>query len=199
MSVAAATKYWHRLEVKPGRGDVKQIRLAEQRLEETRKQFIGAAGTDVALIRTALAVRWAGRLADLLEENPDAEADPKSPVQEIQTVLPAERTSADTYAVSANGDVTTDAAEMLGPEHPGALAKRSELAYSIGKTGTRPPRGTSSPHRCRTHNANLGVAITITATCSLAHLRPPSPWLRRTVKSSLPTGNCPADTGKVNN
>src|SRR5208283_4702544 len=30
-----------------GRGDAKQTRLAEQRLEETREKLIGAAGTDV--------------------------------------------------------------------------------------------------------------------------------------------------------
>jgi hypothetical protein len=38
-----------------GRGDAKQTRLAEQRLEETREKLIGAAGTDVGLIRAALA------------------------------------------------------------------------------------------------------------------------------------------------
>ena len=49
-----------------GRGDALQTRLAEQRLHETRDQLMGAAGTDVGLIRKALAVGWAGRLADCL-------------------------------------------------------------------------------------------------------------------------------------
>ena len=53
-----------------GRGDAKQTRLAEQRLEEKREQLIGVAGTDLGLIRKALAVGWAGRLADLLDEYP---------------------------------------------------------------------------------------------------------------------------------
>jgi hypothetical protein len=118
-----------------GRGDTEQIRLAERRLEDTREQLISVAGTDAGLIRTALAIRWAGRLADLLEENPDAEADLQSLVQGIQTVSPAARISADNHAVSADADVTTDAAGVLGPEHAGGLAARSELAYSIGQAG----------------------------------------------------------------
>ena len=139
-----------------GRGDAKQTRLAEQRLEETREQIIGAAGTDVRLIRAALEVGWAGRLADFLEENPDTEADLQALVQEIQIVQPDETVSASNHAVSANGAASTvngpastadaapttangvvsiDSAEGLGPEHPGALAARSELAYSIGQDG----------------------------------------------------------------
>ena len=71
---AAATDEWETAQRRfarlLGRGDAKQTRLAEQRLEETREQLIGAAGTDVGLIRTALAGRWAGRLVDFLEEEP---------------------------------------------------------------------------------------------------------------------------------
>jgi hypothetical protein len=33
------------------------------------------------------------------------------------------------------GDTTIDAADAPGPEHPGTLAKRSELAFSIGQAG----------------------------------------------------------------
>ena len=118
-----------------GRGDAKQTRLAEQRLEEPREKLIGAAGTDVGLIRTALRVGWAGRLVDFLEENPDTEADLQTLVQEIQAVLPAGTLSASNHAVSANGAVSTDEARGPGPEHPGALAARSELAYATGQAG----------------------------------------------------------------
>src|SRR6266849_2922587 len=115
-----------------GRGDAKQTRLAERWLEETRKQVAGGAGADMEMIRTALAMRWAGRLADLLEENPDAEAELRAMVQEIQAALPAEKLSVSNHAVFSNGDVSSYAA---GPEHPGALATRSELAYSAGQAG----------------------------------------------------------------
>src|SRR5215467_7847367 len=69
-----------------GRGDPKQEQLAEQRLEETRQQL---TGTDSEQARAALAERWAGRLADLLEEAPGVEADLRALVQEIQAALPA--------------------------------------------------------------------------------------------------------------
>ena len=76
---AAATDAWetaeHRYAKLLGRGDAKQTQLAEQWLEETREQLAGGAGADMEMIRTALAGRWAGRWADLLEEDPDAEAE----------------------------------------------------------------------------------------------------------------------------
>ena len=71
-----------------GRGDAEQTRLAEQWLKETREQLAGGAGADAELIRTALAGRWAGRLADLLEENPDAEAELRALVEEGQAIVP---------------------------------------------------------------------------------------------------------------
>ena len=89
----------------------------------------------MGLIRAALGAGWAGRLVDFLEENPDTEADLQTLIQEIQVVLPAETVSASNHAVSANGAVSTDAAQGPGPEHPGALAARSELAYSMGQAG----------------------------------------------------------------
>jgi hypothetical protein len=118
-----------------GRGDVDQIRLAEQRLEETHEKLTGAAGTDAGLIRTALEVGWAGRLLDFLEENPDTEADLQALVQEIQAVLPAETVPASNHAVSANSAVSIDTAQGSRAQHLGALAAQSELAYSTGQAG----------------------------------------------------------------
>ena len=114
------------------RGDATQAHRFEQWLAETREQLDRGSGADMELIRAALAGRWAGRWADLLEENPDAEADLRDLVQEIQAARPAERLSVSNHAVTANGDMSSYAA---GPEHPGALATRSELAYSAGQAG----------------------------------------------------------------
>ena len=94
-----------------GRGDAKQTLLAKQRLEETREKLIGATGTDIGLIRAALGAGWATRLMDFLEENPDTEADLQSLVEDIQAVPPAETVAASNHAVSANGAVSTDAAQ----------------------------------------------------------------------------------------
>ena len=133
---AAATGGWeaaeHGYAQLLGRGDAEQTKLVEQWLAETREQLASDAGTDTELVRTALAGRWAGRCADLLEENPDAEAELRALVQETQATLSAEGLSVSNHAVSANSGVSTYAA---GPEHPGALATRSELAYSVGQAG----------------------------------------------------------------
>ena len=118
-----------------GRGDAEQTRLVELRLKETHEKLIGAAEKDAGLVRTALGVGWTAWLLDFLEENPGTEADLQALVQEIQSVLPDETVSASDHAVSANGAVSTDAAQGPGPEHPGALAARSELAYSTGQAG----------------------------------------------------------------
>src|SRR5580693_7564364 len=105
---------------------------AEQWLGETREQLTGQATGDTRLLRTALAVRWAGRLADLLKQDPDAEAVLKALVQDIQAAPPAGGPSGPNHGVSANGVVSTQPA---GLELPGALATRSELAYSAGLAG----------------------------------------------------------------
>jgi len=89
-----------------GRGDPKQEQLAEQRLEETRQQLTGA---DSEQARAALAERWAGRLADLLEEAPGVEADLRALVQEIQAALPASAVSAADHSAAAGRDMNIEA------------------------------------------------------------------------------------------
>jgi len=133
---AAATEEWETAErgyaQLLGRGDAKQTQLAEQWLQETREQLTGRAGTDMEPIRAALAMRWAVRLAGLLQQNPDAEAELRALLQKTQAAPPAENPSMSKRAASVNGDVSAYAA---GPEHPGALAAQSELAYSAGQAG----------------------------------------------------------------
>jgi hypothetical protein len=85
-----------------GDGDAKRVRLAEQRLDETHQQIADAANANSEETRIVLAERWAGRLADLLEEQPDAEADLRALLDEIQTTLPARTVSA-SHVSSPNG------------------------------------------------------------------------------------------------
>src|SRR5690349_11797698 len=115
-----------------GRGNAKQAKLVRRWLEETRTQLSRETGADTGMVRTALAGRWAGRWADLLEEDPDAEAELRALVQESQAAQPADEPPASGQEASADGDVSDFAA---GPEHPSALATRSELAYSAGQAG----------------------------------------------------------------
>jgi len=92
-----------------GRGNPKQEQLAEQRLEETRQQLAAAEDADLEQARSALAERWAGRLADLLEEDPGVEEELRTLVQEIRAALPAAVVSAADNAVAAGRDVNVSA------------------------------------------------------------------------------------------
>jgi hypothetical protein len=92
-----------------GRGNPGKTKIAEQRLEETHDQLTTAAGTDLERTRAVLAERWAGRLADLLEEDPGAEADLRSVVQELQAVLPTGTVTAVDHAVAAGRNVNISA------------------------------------------------------------------------------------------
>ena len=69
----------------------------------------GRPGADLEQARAVLAEQWAGRLADLLEEDPGAEADLRALVQEIQAALPAGMVSAADHAVAAGRDVNISA------------------------------------------------------------------------------------------
>lgn len=110
---AAVTDAWeaarHRFARLLGRGDPDRAKLAEQRLAETHDQLTTASGTELEQARTVLAERWAGRLADLLEENPGIEADLRAVVREIQAVPPAGMVPATDHAVAAGHDVNVSA------------------------------------------------------------------------------------------
>jgi RecA/RadA recombinase len=119
-----------------GRGHAEQTRLAEQRLDETRKQLTTAAPADVGRIGTALAERWAGRWEDLLEENPDAEADLRALVLQTHAALRAGAVPGDPAAVP--DDVNR---VRLAPR-PVSLAGRelllAELDARLADGGPRP-------------------------------------------------------------
>ncbi|MFD8079038.1 hypothetical protein ACFV3E_41075 [Streptomyces sp. NPDC059718] len=110
---AATTDAWetarYRFARLLGRGDSRQEQLVEHRLEETRRQLTRAGGAELEQTRTFQTERWAGRLADLLEEDPDVEAELRALVDEIQVVLPAGAVSAGDHAVAAGRDVNISA------------------------------------------------------------------------------------------
>ncbi len=92
-----------------GRGDPERTKVAERRLAETHEQLTGAAGGDLESAQSALQTQWATRLADLLEEDPAAEADLRALVQEIQARLPTGVISAADHAVAAGRDINVTA------------------------------------------------------------------------------------------
>jgi hypothetical protein len=92
-----------------GHGDARKEQLAEQRLEETRKQLAGLAGTELEQASAMQAAQWTTRLADLLEENPDAEAELRALVGELRAALPASAVSAIDHSIAAGRDVKISA------------------------------------------------------------------------------------------
>jgi hypothetical protein len=132
MVAAIDTEAWdtskHRFAPLLGRGNARQTRLAEHRLDETREELTQAA--DPELMAVALAERWAWRLADLIEERPGAEADLRALVEEIQAALPGQAVSVP-HLVVAEGEMSVDVAsrETSGTAVPRrhAFAARDEF------------------------------------------------------------------------
>jgi len=84
-----------------------QAELAERRLDATREQLTGTAGSGQE--RDRVAAQWATRLADLLGEDPGAAADLQVLVEEIQALLPPQAVSAAGYSVAAARDINVEA------------------------------------------------------------------------------------------
>ena len=129
-----------------GRGDPAQVKLTEQRLSETHDQVTAVAGTELERVRAMLAERWAGRLADLLEEDPGAEAELRTAVLEIQAVLPTGTVSATDHAVAAGRDVNISAPGGIaaGVIH-GNVAPPNPSLVGLGEQVAAPAIGFAAP------------------------------------------------------
>jgi hypothetical protein len=88
-----------------GRGDAPKTEVAERWLAQTREQLTAAPDVDLEKAREAAADRWAGRFADLLDEDPGAEVELRALVEEVAAGLPAGAVSAAGYSVAAGRDV----------------------------------------------------------------------------------------------
>jgi hypothetical protein len=75
----------------------------ERRFDATREQLAAAAPADLQRVQADQASRWAGRLADLLDEYPDAEAQLRALVDDIRTMLPT--VSASDRSLAAGGNI----------------------------------------------------------------------------------------------
>ena len=65
-----------------GRGDARKTEVAEQWLEQTNQQLTTAASSGLEQAREAQAERWAGRFADLLDEDPGVAPELRALVEE---------------------------------------------------------------------------------------------------------------------
>jgi hypothetical protein len=121
---AAMTDAWEDIKHKVvrlfgrGRADLK----IEQRLDATRAALRAAGPAEFDAVRANEAAKWAGRLSDLLEDYPDAEAELRALAEEIQVRVPA---IADHSAVAGR--------DML------ALADHGSVAANVIHGNVMPP------------------------------------------------------------
>ena len=92
-----------------GRGNSRKTEVAERWLAQTRDQLTAAADSELELARQAQAERWAGRFADLLDEDPELESELRALVAEVAAQLPAGAASAADHSVAAGRDMTITA------------------------------------------------------------------------------------------
>lgn len=92
-----------------GRGDARKTEVAEQWLDQTRKQLTAAPGVELEQVRHAQAERWSGRFADLLDEDPDVEGELRVLVEEVAAQLPTRVVSAADHSVATGRDTNITA------------------------------------------------------------------------------------------
>jgi hypothetical protein len=113
VAAAAITDVWETVRGRfarlLGRGDPRKTEVAEQWLAQTCQQLTAAPGSELERAREVQAERWAGRFADLLDEDPGLEAGLRALVEEVAAQLPAVAVSAADHSVAAGRDVTITA------------------------------------------------------------------------------------------
>lgn len=113
VAAAAVTDVWEAVRGRfarlLGRGDARKTEVAEQWLAQTQQQLTAAAGSGAERAGETAAARWAGRFADLLDEDPGAEAALRALVEEVAARLPAAAVSAADHSVAAGRDVSITA------------------------------------------------------------------------------------------
>jgi hypothetical protein len=143
VAAAAVTDAWetarHGIVRLFGRGDPKQTELAERRLEDTHAELTALSGAELEQARTVLAGRWTTRLADLLEENPDAEHELRVLVEQIQAHLPPRLASAQDHSTAAGRDMN------IGASGGGVAAGVIHGDVTPGPTEPGRPNGEPSP------------------------------------------------------
>ena len=104
---------------------------AERRLDATRGQLTAASSADLERVRAELAGQWAVRLADLLDEYPDAVAELQVLVEEVQALMRPGTMSATGHSLAAGRDVSISA------DHGGVAA--GVIHGNVGLPGPSPP------------------------------------------------------------
>jgi hypothetical protein len=116
-----------------GRGDPDKTQAAERRLVDTHDQLTHATGADLERVRAALEAQWTTRLADLLEDDPGAEADLRALVEQVQAQV-----SASGHAVAAGRDMNVSGGVNIA-DRGGVVARDVRGGISIGNPSSPGP------------------------------------------------------------
>jgi hypothetical protein len=113
VAAAAITDMWELVRSRfarlLGHGDAQKIQVVDRWLAQTRVVLAEAAGSEREPVRVAQAERWAGRFADLLDEDPGVEAELRALVAEAVAQLPAAQASPADHSVTAGRDIAITA------------------------------------------------------------------------------------------
>jgi hypothetical protein len=113
VAAAAITDAWESVRGRFARllgcGDAHRTQVAEGWLAQAREQLAAAGPGSVERVREVQAERWAGRFADLLDEDPGVEAELRALVEGVAARLPAGTVSAAGHSLAAGRDVTVTA------------------------------------------------------------------------------------------
>jgi hypothetical protein len=114
VAAAAVTDVWEAVRGRfarlLGRGDARKAEVAERWLAQTREQLTATVSwKDLEQLQGGQAERWAGRFADLLDEEPAIETELRALVEQVAAQLPAAAVSAAGYSVAAGRDVSITA------------------------------------------------------------------------------------------
>ena len=112
VAAAALTDVWassrSRFAKLIGRGDARKAEVAERWLTQTHEQ-LAAAGAELEPVQQAQAERWTDRFADLLDEDPELEAQLRALANEVHAQLPVTAVAAADHSVAAGRDVKISA------------------------------------------------------------------------------------------
>jgi len=137
---AAMTDAWedvrHKFAKLFGRGELDP--LIGQRLDMTHAQLVATPAADLVKVQAEQAARWSGRLADLLTDRPDTEAELRALVREIQSLLGSGNaaTASGSGAVAIGGDARLSVAG-------GGIAAAVIQGSAVVVNPQRPEPGTS--------------------------------------------------------
>ena len=121
-----------------GRGNVRKAEIAEQWLTTTHDQLSHATGSELEQAQRVQAERWAGRFADLLDEDPGLETELRVLADEVAAQLPTAAVSATDHSVAAGRDlkITADRGATAAGVIHGNVAPLGPGSVAADRGGT---------------------------------------------------------------